>query len=117
MGELAAPVFTKRPGAPKLELNGQVGGWAMRDQLAERLAIADALEAKSLRRYRQLRRRRKRGDRIAVLVLASLVCGLQAVLLFLTGGGSQPLLAAATLLICLVALLPLLVQSWTSPCE
>lgn len=66
---------------------------------------ADAEEAISLRRYRDLRRGRGRRDRTAVLAVGSLLCFLQVVIVLISGAAEQPLVAAVTLAICLGLLL------------
>ena len=68
---------------------------------AEGLAKADAEEAISLRRYRQLRDSEDHRDLTASVVVGSILCSLQVTVLLLSGGLEQPVLAGATLAFCL----------------
>lgn len=73
-------------------------------------------EVISLDHYRQLKQRRLRGERALDLAVGILLCSLQVIVLLLNGGLTQPVLALATLSICVLGSL-LLVLAPAAPAQ
>lgn len=80
----------------------------MSTEVGRNLASADALEAAALRRYR--RQRPRQGQRVSIgdVAFGGPACLLQAAILLFRGGLTQPGVAAATMAVCLVAVLLLI---------
>jgi hypothetical protein len=80
-------------------------------EFGRNLARADALEATNLRRYQGQRRPQVRRGSIGDYAVGALACLLQAAILLFTGGLTQLGWAAATMVLCLVAVLLLVFGS------
>jgi hypothetical protein len=80
----------------------------MSTEFGRNLARADALEGTNLRRYQGQRRPRVGPGSIGDFAFGALACLLQAAILLFTGGLTQPWMATATMVLCLVAVLLLI---------